>query len=147
LKTSFAAGFFSPEFCKPRSQTLSAGVLKYFQPNFFNAMPVAVQVSLKGRQHLPQFGSGRIGIDQQAPFRAFNGPRLDGISQGTRYERLQAFEPKARLSGELRQARQTGRFLGGFHERDCLIDFCHTAIMREPCESEVNKENLVELSS
>ena len=71
-------------------------------------MPVAVQVSLKGWQHLPQFGGGGIGIDQQAPFRAFNGPRLDGISQGTRYERLQAFEPQTRLSGELRQARQTG---------------------------------------
>ena len=110
-------------------------------------MPVAVQVSLKCRQHLPQFGSSSVGIDQQAPFRTINGPRLDGISQGTRYERLQAFEPQTRLSGEFRQARQTGRFLGGFHERDCLIDFCHTAIMREPCESAANKENLAELSS
>lgn len=108
---------------------------------------MAVQVSLKGWQHLPQFGGGGVGIDQQAPLRTFNGASLDGISQGAGDERLQAFEPQARLAGELRQARQTGRFLGGFHERDCLIDFCHTDIMREPCESAVNKENLVELSS
>jgi hypothetical protein len=28
--------------------------------------------------------------------------------------------------------RQTGRLLRCFHEGDCLIDFCHVAIMREP---------------
>jgi hypothetical protein len=43
------------------------GTLKYFQANFVDLMTMAIQVCLKGWQHLPEFGGGGVGVDQQAP--------------------------------------------------------------------------------
>jgi hypothetical protein len=45
-----------------------ARVLKYFQTNLFNRMPMTFQVSLQSWQHLSQFGGCGVGVDQQAPF-------------------------------------------------------------------------------
>lgn len=112
--------------------TSSALILKYFEANFLNAVSMALQMCLEGGQHLAQFGCGRIGVHQKAPFCAVNRPGLNGISQGSWDQVLQRFETKAGLPGELSQARQTGRFLCRFHEGEGLIDFCHPRIMREP---------------
>ena len=112
--------------------TSSALILKYFEANFLNAVSMALQMGLKGRQHLTQFSRRRIGVHQKAPFCAVNRPGLNGISQGSWDQVLQRFETKAGLPGELCQARQTGRFLCRFHEGEGLIDFCHPCIMREP---------------
>ena len=93
---------------------------------------MAVQVRLKCWQHLSQFGGGGVGAHQQAPFRALNGAGLNGVSKRAWNQGVNEFEPLARGPGELGQARQTGRLLRRFHEGDCLINFDHACIMREP---------------
>ena len=84
---------------------------------------MALEVCLKRGQHLTQFGRRRIGVHQKAPFCAFNGPGLNGISQGAWDQVLQRLEAQAGFPGELSQSRQTGRFLRRFHEGEGLLDF------------------------
>jgi hypothetical protein len=59
----------------------SPRVLKNFQPDFLDSMPVTVQMGLKCWQHLAQFCGGSVRANQQAPLGTLNGSRLDGVSK------------------------------------------------------------------
>jgi hypothetical protein len=57
-------------------------ILKDLEPNFLNAVAVAVEMGPQCRRRLAQFGCCGIRVNQQTPLCALNGACLNGVSEG-----------------------------------------------------------------